>query len=54
MKNALELKLEELKKKAQAESGKTLLPSKRHRSSLHKIIKTKQQANALMKSLQAG
>jgi hypothetical protein len=50
----LQLKLEALKKKAGKSGTKAKSPSHRNRSSLHQIIKTKEQADAFMKLLQSS
>jgi len=51
--NNVQKKLEALKKKAR-ENGKIIKPSGRHRSSLHRIIKTREQAERFMKLLQSA
>ena len=53
MEDKLRIKLEELKKKAR-EGGVKAKPSTRSRSSLHRIIKTKKQAERFMKQLQSA
>jgi hypothetical protein len=53
MEDKLKLKLEELKKKAR-EGGVKGRPSTRNRSSLHRIIKTKEQADRFMKQLRSA
>jgi hypothetical protein len=52
MKEKLALKMAALTKKAK-ENGKKI-SSGRHRSSLHRVIKTREQANAFMKLLQSA
>jgi hypothetical protein len=54
MKAELTLKLELLKKQARANSGKKYLHSSRSNSSLHQLIKTKKQAEQLMKQLESA
>ena len=51
MESEVELKLEALYKQAR-ESGTKMKPSRRHTSSLHQIIRTKEQADRFMKLLQ--
>ena len=53
MEDKLRIKLEQLKKKAK-EGGVKATPSTRRRSSLHQIIKTKEQADRFMKQLQSA
>lgn len=53
MEKNLQLKIEALQKKAR-ENGKVIKPSSRRRSSLHEIIKTKEQAERFMKILQSA
>jgi hypothetical protein len=48
----LQSKLDALKKKARESGTKAKLPSRRNRSSLHQIIKTKGQADTFMKLLE--
>ena len=53
MDEKLKKKLEELRRQAR-EGGIKAKPSSRNRSSLHKIIKTKEQADRFMKLLQSA
>jgi hypothetical protein len=50
----LQLKLEALKQKAQSNGKKAKSAGSRSRSSLHKIIKTKEQAATFMKLLESA
>jgi hypothetical protein len=50
----LQTKLDALKKKAGESGTKAKLPSHRNRSSLHQIIKTKEQADIFMKLLESA
>jgi len=54
VKKELALKLEKLNKKAKENSGKKYPSSSRRRSSLHQVIKTKKQADSLMKQLESA
>jgi hypothetical protein len=54
MKEKVEIMVEELTRRAKDRGGKSTFSRDRNRSSLHKIIKTKQQANAFMRLLKSA
>jgi hypothetical protein len=54
MKEKVEIMVEELTRRAKDRGGKSTFSPGRNRSSLHKIIKTKQQANAFMRLLKSA
>ena len=54
MKEKVEIMVEELTRRAKDRGGKSTFSPGRNRSSLHKIIKTKKQANAFMRLLKSA